>query len=99
MFIYNVTVMIDAGECEQWLSWMKNVHVPDVMRTGCFKDSQVLRLVGMEEQGPTFSIQYKFEKMEDLEKYQRDFALALQAEHKNKFDGKFTAFRSVLEIL
>ncbi|MEO6303712.1 MAG: DUF4286 family protein [Bacteroidia bacterium] len=99
MFIYNVTVNIADEAQNEWLKWMKEVHIPDVMKTGCFIDSQVLKVLYVEDEGHTYSIQYKFLEMVDIEKYQKEFAPALQEEHKKKFEGKYAAFRTVLQIV
>lgn len=99
MFIYNVTVNITDEAHQEWLIWMKETHIPDVMKTGCFVDSQILKVLYIEDEGHTYSIQYKFLEMADIEKYQKDFAPGLQAEHKKMFDGKYVAFRTVLEMV
>lgn len=99
MYIYNVTVNIDADVCEQWVEWMKDIHMPEVMKTGCFVDSQLLKVLYVEDQGNTYSAQYKFLEMRDIEKYMKDFAPALQADHKKIFADKYTAFRTLLEII
>ena len=78
---------------------MKKIHIPDVMKTGCFVDNQVLRVLGVEDLGHTYSVQYRFREMGDIEKYQKQFAAALQAEHREKFGSKATAFRTLLQIV
>jgi len=99
MFIYNVTVNIADEAQNEWLKWMKEIHIPDVMKTGCFIDSQILKVLYVEDEGHTYSIQYKFLEMVDIEKYQKEFAPKLQEEHKKKFDGKYAAFRTLLQIV
>src|SRR4051812_24664431 len=99
MFIYNVTVHIEKEAEQDWVSWMKEIHMPDVMKTGCFVDHQLLKVWGPEDLGPTYSAQYKFLEMTDIENYQKNFAGSLQAEHKIKFGEKATAFRTVLQII
>ncbi|MBA2613254.1 MAG: DUF4286 family protein [Bacteroidetes bacterium] len=99
MFLYNVTVNIADEVHNEWLKWMKEVHIPDVIKTGCFIDSQILKVLYVEDEGHTFSIQYKFLEMSDIEKYQKEFAPALQAEHTKKFEGKYAAFRTLLQIM
>lgn len=99
MFIYNVTINIEEAAHQEWLAWMKDVHMPDVMRTGCFVDSQMLKLLYVEDEGHTYSVQYRFLEMTDIENYQAKFAPALQAEYKKKFDGKYTAFRTLLQVV
>ena len=53
----------------------------------------------VEDEGHTYSVQYTFLKMADIEKYQKEFAPSLQADHKKLFGDKYTAFRTVLEII
>lgn len=99
MFIYNVTVNVTDDIHNDWLRWMKEQHIPDVMKTACFIDSQILKLLYVEDEGHTYSIQYKFFDMEDFEKYQTQFAQKLQTEHKNKYGESYTAFRTLLQVV
>lgn len=100
MIVYNVTVNIDESVHEEWLQWMKTVHMPDVMRTGYFTDCRILRVLVEEEMGgKTYSIQYTCPGMEQFNKYEELFAPALRAEHTQRYDGKFVAFRTLLEVV
>ncbi|MBI3501555.1 MAG: DUF4286 family protein [Bacteroidetes bacterium] len=98
MFIYNVTVTIEKEIHEDWLRWMKEVHIPDVMNTKCFVENKICKLLA-DENEITYAIQYTFRKMEDINKYQKEFAIKLQKEHSEKFKDKFVAFRTILEII
>lgn len=98
MFIYNVTVTIDDSVHDEWLKWMKEIHIPDVMRTKCFIENKICRLITSESE-ITYAIQYTFETMDDMNKYQNLFAPKLQQAHKEKFKDKFAAFRTILEIV
>ena len=100
MILYNVTVNIDHSVHDEWLRWMKGVHIPQVMKTGMFIENRLCKLIGDEHSGGvTYSIQYVCKTMDDYEKYRDDFAPALQAEHANKYKDKFVAFRTLLEII
>jgi len=99
MFIYNVTVNVEASVSEDWVKWMKKVHMPDVMKTACFVDCQLLKVWAHEDSGPTYSAQYRFLEIANIEEYQKHFAPALQADHRERYGDKCTAFRTVLEIL
>ncbi len=100
MILYNVTVKINTSLEEDWLRWMKEVHIPDVMNTGLFKSHQLCRLLHEEEDGgTTFAIQYYCENMEALEEYQKEHAGALQAEHTERYKGQSVAFRTLMEVL
>jgi hypothetical protein len=98
MILYNVTINVDADIEEEWLDWITSRHIPDILATGCFKDGKVFRVLSPEsEEGVTYSLQYSTENLEDFEKYQIEHAAIIQSEHKDKFEGKFTAYRTVLE--
>lgn len=97
MFIYNVTVNISEEAHREWLRWMKDIHIPDVMKTGCFVSSRMLKVLYVNDEGHTYSVQYMFREMPDMENYSRNFAPELQAEHKKKFGESYTAFRTILE--
>ena len=99
MIIYNVTVNIEDASHDDWLEWMKTTHIPDVMKSGLFFACRILKLHTRheEETGTTYAIQYACRSMEEYERYQRDFAPALQAETRRLYEGKFVAFRTVME--
>lgn len=98
--LYNVTVKVEHSIIEEWLEWMHQVHIPDVMATACFKSFQLSRLIGYEdEDGITYAVQYEASNMDLLNDYQKEHALALQSAHQEKFRGKYVAFRSLLEVI
>lgn len=99
MFIYNVTVSIEKSLAEDWLNWMKTTHVPDVLKTGHFIDNKICRVLNVDDEGATFSVQYTFSVMEEMEAYQQNHAKRLQEDHAKRYEGKYAAFRTVLEIV
>ncbi len=100
MIIYNVTVNINEEVSEEWVAWMRDVHIPDVMATGLFLENRFAKvLLVQDEGGITYSTQYLCKNMSDLQKYHGSHAPRLQADVKEKFDGKYVAFRTVLEIV
>jgi hypothetical protein len=100
MIIYNVTVKIDNSVHDEWLNWMKTVHIPDVMRTGYFTENRMLKVLGDDDQdGVSYAIQYTCNSMIDFEKYNEIFAPALRAEHNERYNNKFVAFRTLLETI
>jgi hypothetical protein len=98
MYIYNVTITLDANIQQEWLLWMKETHIPDVMRTGIFLTNRICKVLSQEDE-ITYAVQYTFRTMEDLNRYQKEFAPKLQKEHSEKFKDKFAAFRTILEII
>ena len=100
MIIYNVTVNIEESVEKEWLAWMKKTHIPEVINTGMFVSAKMSKVLVEEQMGGiTYSIQYSCESKAKLDEYQEKFAPQLQQEHTKKFQGKFVAFRTLLEVI
>lgn len=99
MILYNVTVIIEESVENEWLHWMKQEHIPEVMATGIFTSHRMCKVIDSPNEGATFSIQYFCDSLEDINRYQQHHAPALQQKHQDKFDQKFVAFRSLMEIV
>jgi hypothetical protein len=99
MILYNVTVSIDPAIADEWLEWMRQKHIPDVMATGCFLESRISRVHGEEEGGMTYAVSYVSPNQITMDTYQKKFAPGLQAEHTEKYQGRFAAFRTFLHII
>ena len=100
MIIYNVTVKIEHSVHDEWLDWMKNIHIPDVMDTGLFSENRICRLLSVDDtDGVTYAIQYGCKDLAIYEKYQKEFASALQKDHTDRFKDKFVAFRTIMETV
>ena len=98
--LYNVTINIDHDCHEEWVNWMKDVHLPDVMSTGKFIRYQFQRILeGQNETGVTYAIQYIAPNLKSYEEYIEKHAESLRAKFTNKYNGKFGAFRTLMEII
>jgi hypothetical protein len=99
MVIYNVTVNINEEIQKDWLEWMKSVHIPEVMATGCFLDSRMMLLTEPKpEEGITYAIQYRLSSRQNLDRYFEHFSSDLQQSHTEKFKDQFVAFRTILDL-
>lgn len=99
MYIYNVTTNIDESVAGEWVEWMKNEHIPEVIATGCFSECRLCRIIAESAGGKSYSAQYIFPNLSTYHRYQTQFASALKAKTEAKFGGKMAAFRTVMEIL
>ena len=99
MILYNVTVNVDHEVHDEWLTWMKEVHIPDVLNTGLFLDNKICKIHAEEEGGKSYSIQYLSKNWDDFNRYESEFAPKLQQEHTERYKGKFVAFRTLLEVV
>jgi hypothetical protein len=100
MYIYNVTSNIDESIHDQWLSWMQETHIPDMLATGKFSAAKLCRVLIEEEMGGvTYSVQYNTTSKEALEKYYKEDAPRLRQAALKLFADKMLAFRTELEII
>jgi len=97
MIIYSVTVTIEAAIEREWLDWMRRVHVPDVLRTGCFTRAAIYKMFEPTSDEQTYVIHYQCSAMAEYQRYRDHFAAALQKEHSDRFSGRFRASRQILE--
>ena len=97
MIIYSVTITIQPDIEAEWIDWMKKVHIPDVLRTGCFSDCRIHKVLGSEGDEPVYVMQYRCRSLEEYHRYRDNFAPALQKDHTDRFAGKFRGSRQVLE--
>ena len=100
MIVYNVTVKTDSQIEGDWLRWMQDIHIPQVLDTGCFTGYDIMRLkYPIDDEGVTFAIQYYCADMTQLEKYHREYAAELKRHHSEKYGSRVAAFRTILERL
>ena len=99
MVIYNVTLSIDTSVSSEWLAWMRQTHMVEIMKTGCFMECRLSKVHGEEEGGHTYSVMYLAKGQYDLDRYNTSYAQAMQKSHADLFAGKFSAFRTTLEVI
>lgn len=100
MIKYNVTIKIPDALAEEWLHWMQQVHIPDVMSTGLFDSGSINELLEYEDDPDrTFSIQYLCPSKENFQIYLDEHAERLQQEHTDRYRDQFVSFRTLLHEL
>jgi hypothetical protein len=95
MFIYTVRIKVNAEIEDYWLEWMTEKHIPDVLRTGAFLKSLIIKVPDSTE----YLIQYTARSREILNDYRMNFSPGLQKEHNELFEGKFSAMREEFEFI
>ncbi len=100
MYIYNVTTNIEESVHDEWLKWMKEKHIPDMLSTGKFNYAKMSQVIIEEEMGgTTYSVQYSTDSLETLQDYYKEDAARLRDEALKLFNGQFVAFRTELKVI
>jgi len=100
MIVYNVTIKVDPSIANDWLTWLQEEHVVEVLETGCFTDAKIMKLLEVDDsEGPTFAIQYFAESRSQYELYIEKFASTMRQKSFDKWGNKFIAFRSLMQVV
>jgi hypothetical protein len=99
MILYNITISLDPSIDEVWLKWMRETHIPEILETGCFTEGRLSKINGVEDEGITYSIMYLSPSQELFNRYQEEFASDFFTKQTQLFNGKFGAFRTVLNVI
>ncbi|WP_111707303.1 DUF4286 family protein [Lutibacter citreus] len=100
MYIYNVTTNVSEAIHKEWLTWMKQTHIPAMLATGKFSKAKMVQVLVEEEMGGvTYSVQYTTDSAETLEAYYNENATKLRNEAMHLFKDKLVSFRTELKLI
>lgn len=100
MILYNITIKVDHEVVEEWMKWMREEHMPELMSLGVFSSCKLFHLLEVDESdGVTYAAQYYCKTMEDYQKYVNEYAPAMRGKGIDRFKEKFVAFRTLMEEL
>jgi Domain of unknown function (DUF4286) len=100
MILYNVTIKVHTSIQQDWLVWLKEIHIPEIIATECFTHFKILQLLEIDNsEGPTYAVQYFAESKSLYNRYTEKHAEKLRAKSYEKWGDKFIAFRTVMQIV
>lgn len=100
MYVYNVTIKVAHTIADDWLIWLREVHIPEMIATGCFNKATVLRLLeNTDEEGVTYAVQYLALHRADHERYLAEFAPKMRQKGLDKWGENYIAFRTLMQIV
>jgi Domain of unknown function (DUF4286) len=100
MVIYNVTIKVANAIQQEWLQWLKEEHIPEVIATGCFTHAVIVRLLEVDDrEGPTYAVQYHAPSKALYNNYIENHAPAMRQKSFDKWGDQFIAFRSVMQVV
>jgi hypothetical protein len=98
MLLFNETYGIDKDIEAEWLQWMKEKQIPDVLKTGMFDSVKMYKVLHEQDDGSiSYSVQFFAKSIDHIQQYLEVFAPALVNQHRQKFHNRHVAFRTLLE--
>jgi len=99
MILYNITYNIEKGIEADWIDWIRAVHIPKIMDTGYFSSVRLFRLLNVDDEGSTYSVQLISDTIEQIQEFLDNSAHTLANEHNFRYRNKHVAFQTVLQEL
>lgn len=98
MIVYNVTTRVEQRVAADWLVWLKEEHIPDLIQTGCFTHAVILKLIDTDDsEGPTYAVQYHAESKSLYERYIEHHAENMRQKALDRWGNNFIAFRTLMQ--
>jgi len=100
MIIYNVTLSVDPAIADEWVIWMKQEHIPDLINTSLFTDAKLCHLLDQDEStGITYVAQYFCGSVDDYKQYIERHADGMRKKVLERYGDKVIAFRTLMETI
>jgi hypothetical protein len=98
--VYNVTTKVEFSIAEEWLTWLKEEHIPDLIKTDCFTHAVILQLIEVDDaEGSTYAVQYHAESKELYNRYIEQYGDGMRRKATDKWGNKFISFRTVMQVV
>ena len=85
---------------DEWVQWMLNEHFPEMLKTGCFMNTKLLRLLETDENdGPTYAAQYFAATRSDYDRYIKELAPAIRKKYMEKWGDRVVTYRTLMQVI
>lgn len=99
MILYNVTIILDEDIHQEWLQWVNNSHINEVMNTGYFVSSRILKVLDSPNEGITYCIQYIADSLGKYNEYRQKHSNKHQTDIPEQFLNKLVSFQTIMEFI
>ncbi|HNB80533.1 MAG TPA: DUF4286 family protein [Chitinophagaceae bacterium] len=98
MYIYNLSIKLQPEIESEWLQWMQQEHMPEVLATGMFDHSRLFRLLDpLEKDDVIYVVQYDTNELHRYQTYIDEYAQVLREKGYARFGDRFIAFRTLMQ--
>lgn len=100
MIIYNTTFLVTDKQYDSWLKWLKEKHIPFMLKCG-FSHPQVAKVLTAEQNqdGSSVSVQFRIDNTYQLSKWDEQNAEKKSNELTDRFGNEVLSFSTILEII
>jgi hypothetical protein len=100
LYIYNVTTQVKEFIHVEWLEWMRNDFIPEMIATELFSHYRIVKILDIDESdGPTYAIQYFTDSRTKYDQFVQLYSNKLSQKAIEKWKDKIFSFRSLMEVI
>ena len=100
MYIYNVTTQVKEFIQVEWLEWMRNDFIPEMIATELFSYYRIVKILDIDESdGPTYAIQYFTDSRAKYDQFVQLYSNKFSQKAIEKWKDKIFSFRSLMEVI
>jgi Domain of unknown function (DUF4286) len=98
--IYNITVKPEQEIAKEFVLWLQEEHLPEILGTGCFTGYKLIRLLEVDDaEGPTYAIQLYADSLDPFYRYRQEFEPLFIKKSFVQWGEQFVSFRTLMEIV
>ncbi|MBE7171165.1 MAG: DUF4286 family protein [Williamsia sp.] len=98
MIIYNITCKVDWSVHEEWLAWVQQKYMPDMLSIDLFYHGQLVRLLETDEtDGPTYALQFYTHSLENYQHFMTGAGTALLRRQLDHWNNAVVSFGTVMQ--
>jgi hypothetical protein len=100
MIIYNITYSVENSIHQEWLSWMKETHIQEIIETGLYVKYQFVKLLDMnEEESATYAVQFYAETKAKHLKFMIEHETAFRLKSSRQWGNEVMSFGTLMQIV
>ncbi len=99
MYIYNITFHVSNEIEKKWLDYIKKTFIPAMLKSGLLESSLTSKVVTDDREGSSYSIQFKTQSKEILDKFIKEELSPILDEINRKFSPDMVYFATELDVI
>ena len=98
MIIYNTTFNVPENLQTEFLDFMRNEYIPQVIQSDILKEPRLSRIFGREDDdGYSFALEFKADNIQDLEEWNKKEGKKLYFKVLTKFRQNILGFATLMQ--
>ncbi len=100
MLIVNTTYHVSEDIQADWIFWVKNEYIPEVIKTNMMVQPRFFRLLIEDEPGNvSYALQFEVYDLDTLENWFNRYGTDMQVTMSNRFQEKVMGFTTMMETV